>query len=416
MSMKLVIILAFLVITAINFILQYIHYRSANNPIPDNVKDVYDNETYLKWQRYHGENSRLEMISLVVYRLVLILMLIFDCHAIFASLFGDTFFGVVLSVLIFDMVVETVVKLPFSYIGTMKIEEKYGFNRTTVKTFVKDEIIGFVFGFILNMLLVLGIYYTSMAGGWMPVILSIILCIFMLIMNFLAPYLNRVQNKFTPLEDGELKDKLVSLLTRHGYKVKAIEVMDASRRTTKSNAYFSGFGKEKKIVLYDNLINTMTEDEVCAVFAHELGHGLNRDIPRLFAMNAVNMVITALIAFLTVSLDTLYTDFGFGGINYGFAYIVMSSALLPLVMQLTSLVVNAVSRRAEYRADEQAYKEGYADALISGLKKLSRENFSHLSPSPLIVTLEYSHPPLSERISALDKLKETVNLGATENE
>ena len=405
MSMKLIILLAFWVMSAVSFALQYVHYRSASNPIPENVKDVYDNETYLKWQKYHGEKSRLEMVSLLVAVAIVSLMLIFDVHAAVAGLFGEGFFATVLSVLIFTALVDAIVKLPFDYIGTMKIEEKYGFNRTTKKTFVRDQIIGFVFGLIINMLLVLGIYYTAMLESAMPVILSIVLCIFVLITNLLFPLLSRVQNKFVPLEEGSLRDKLTSLLTNHGYSVKEIEVMDASRRTTKSNAYFTGFGKQKKIVLYDNLINTMSEDEICAVFAHELGHGLNHDIPKLLGLNCINMVIMALLSYFTVSFEKIYTDFGFSGVNYGFTYVVMTAAFLPLLMQITSLLINAVSRRAEYRADAQAYKEGYADALISGLKKLSRENFSHLSPSALIVTLEYSHPPLSERISALDKLK-----------
>ena len=405
MSMKLIILIAFWVISLIQFVLQYVYYRSANNPIPENVKDVYDNETYLKWQRYHGEKSRLEMIALIAAVTVVSLLLAFDVHALVAGLFGDGFFANVLAVLIFTALVEAIAKLPFDYVGVMKIEEKYGFNRTSVKTFVRDQIIGFVFGLIVNVLLVLGIYYTAMLGNLMPVILSIVLCIFVLIMNLLFPLISRAQNKFVPLEEGSLRDKLTALLTSHGYTVKEIEVMDASRRTTKSNAYFSGFGKQKKIVLYDNLLSSMTEDEICAVFAHELGHGLHHDIPKLLGLNCINMVIMSVLSYLAVSVEKIYTDFGFSGVNYGFTYVVMMTALLPLLMQITSLLINAVSRRAEYRADAQAYEEGYADALVSGLKKLSRENFSHLSPNPLIVVLEYSHPTLSERIAALEKLK-----------
>ncbi len=416
MNMKLIVLLAFWIMSVISFVLQYVHYRSANNPIPENVKDVYDNDTYIKWQRYHGEKSRLEMLSLLVGVVVVSLLLIFDVHALVAGLFGNSFFANVFAVLIFTAIVEAIIKLPFDYVGVMKIEEKYGFNRTSKKTFVRDQIIGFVFGLIVNVLLVLGIYYTAMLGSLMPVILSIVLCIFVLIMNLLFPLISRAQNKFVPLEQGSLRDKLTALLTSHGYTVKEIEVMDASRRTTKSNAYFTGFGKQKKIVLFDNLISSMTEDEICAVFAHELGHGLNHDIPKLLGLNCINMVIMALLSYFTVSFEKIYTDFGFDGVNYGFTYVVMTLAFLPLLMQITSLLINAVSRRAEYLADAQAYKEGYADALISGLKKLSRDNFSHLSPSALIVTLEYSHPPLSERISALDKLKEAANSGATENE
>ncbi len=406
MNAKIIIIAVFLIITAIKFALQFVQHRSASNPIPKNVADVYDNETYLKWQKYHGELSRLDMIENLVSSVIMLLLLVFDVFASVAALFGGGYFALVLSVVIFDSIVETVASLPFSYISTMKIEEKYGFNRTTVKTFVRDRIIGFVVGTGLSCFLVCAICFShDLSGNAMAILLSALLCLFVLLTNLIFPLLSRVQNKFTPLEEGSLRDKLASLLERHGYTVKAIEVMDASRRTTKSNAYFSGFGKNKRIVLFDNLLSSMDEDEICAVFAHELGHGLHKDIPVLMTMSCINMIFVALLAWFTVAFPAICTAFGFEGTNYGFAYIVLNTAILPLVMQLTGLLTNAVSRRAEYRADRQACIEGYGDALISGLKKLSRDNFSHLSPSKLLVALDYNHPPLSERISAIEKLK-----------
>jgi STE24 endopeptidase len=183
--------------------------------------------------------------------------------------------------------------------------------------------------------------------------------------------------------------------------------MDASRRTTKLNAYFTGFGKMKTIVLYDNLINAMTTDEICSVFAHELGHGLNRDVLKGQIMNFGNLLVMSLIVWGAVSVPALYTAFGFGEVNYGFAYILLSAGL-GLVQPLTSLVMNARSRKAEYRADEQAVKEGYGEAMVSALKKLARENFAHLSPSKINVVLEYSHPPLGERIAAIAKYLDEV--------
>ena len=194
----------------------------------------------------------------------------------------------------------------------------------------------------------------------------------------------------------------MSLLTKHGYKVKAIEVMDASRRTTKLNAYFTGFGKLKTIVLYDNLVNSMTPDEICAVFAHELGHGLHKDVPKTQALNLINMALMGAVAFLAVSAPELHTAFGFDGVNYGFVYLLMGTGL-GIVQPFMSLLMNAKSRAAEYRADRQAVSEGYGEAMISALKKLARENFSHLSPSRINVVLEYSHPPLGDRIAAVEK-------------
>ena len=408
MNAKIWIIVIFLFISFLKVALQWVHYRSASNPIPENVSDVYDKDTYLKWQSYHGENSRLSMLETLATTLVMTLFLVFDIHAKVAGLFSDGVFATVMAVVIFEMVVSTLLDIPFSYIRTMKIEEKYGFNRSTKSTFVKDIIIGFVMGMALTFAIVFAIYGShAWLGNYMAILLSVILCAFVLIMNLLFPLLGRLQNKFTPLEEGSLRDKLTALLTNHGYTVKDIQVMDASRRTTKSNAYFSGFGKEKRIVLYDTLLAAMDEDEICAVFAHELGHGLHRDIPKLLGMNCINMIFTALLAWAVLAIPEIHTSFGFSSLNYGFAYSLLGSVALPLVSQLYGILTNAVSRRAEYKADAQAHAEGYADALVSGLKKLSRENFSHLSPSPLVVTLEYSHPTLSQRISAIERLKKS---------
>jgi STE24 endopeptidase len=192
------------------------------------------------------------------------------------------------------------------------------------------------------------------------------------------------------------------MLDSHGYKVKAIEVMDASRRTTKLNAYFTGFGKLKTIVLYDNMLTAMSTDEICAVFAHELGHGLHKDVLKMQIMNLGNLLLMAVMVWLTVKIPEMHTAFGFDAVNYGFSYILLGIGL-GVTQPFTGMLTNAYSRKAEYRADRQAVKEGYGAALATGLKKLSKENFSHLAPAKLLVVLQYSHPPLSERISAIDQ-------------
>ena len=393
MSLKGYVILIYLAMVIVKLMLELVRYRSAGNPIPGNVSDVYDADTYLKWQHYHGEQGRLEMVSMLFSAAVMTALLLLDAHVVFAGLFGSSPIGAMFAVLVCQSLVDVVCSLPFAYISTMCIEEKYGFNRTTMKTFVKDQIISLIMDLVISSLIVLALYWSHQLLGDGMVVL-------------LAPLLTRVQNKFTPLEDGSLRDKLTALLTRHGYTVKAIEVMDASRRTSKSNAFFSGFGKQKRIVLFDTLLETMDEDEICAVFAHELGHGLHKDIPKLLTMNCGNMVIIAVLAWLAVRYDALHQAFGFAQMNYGFAYLLLGTVALPVVMQLFGMVINAVSRRAEYAADAQAVQEGYGDALISGLKKLSKGNFAHLSPSKLLVVLEYSHPPLSERIAAIEQYKE----------
>jgi STE24 endopeptidase len=195
--------------------------------------------------------------------------------------------------------------------------------------------------------------------------------------------------------------------------------MDASRRTTKSNAYFSGFGKMKTIVLYDTLVETMTPDEICAVFAHELGHGLHKDTLKNQILSFLQILVLAVLAWLTLRTDEVFSEFGFQGVNYGFALLLISNVEFALISPLFGLIVNYFSRKAEYRADEQAVKEGYGEDLVSALKKLARQNFSDLAPSPLLVKLEYSHPTLSQRINAIAEntrydiqQKETVGASA----
>ncbi len=306
------------------------------------------------------------------------------------------------SVVLLSLLASFVIELPRSYIANMVIEEKYGFNRTKIKTFAADRIRELLIGLLLSTLLSLLIAVAHIwLGDYMALLCVFGLLIFSLAITFLYPILSRVGNKFTPLEEGELRERLMHLLTSHGYEVRAIEVMDASRRTTKQNAYFTGFGKMKTIVLYDNLVNSMTPDEICAVFAHELGHGIHKDTTKLQALNLLNLVIIGLMAWLAVWLD-FYTEFGFANVNYGFAYIVMG-VFLGVIQPFTGIIINAVSRRFEYRADRQAVKEGYGEAMIPALKKLAKENFSHLSPSPLYVFLQYSHPPIDKRISAIEE-------------
>ncbi len=401
MTIKLSVILIVVVCTLYNLILDVVRYRSANNPTPENLNDVYDSETYEKWKKYSAENCKLSIASTLVTSSVVVIMLAFNLHSAFASLFPKDRFMQLLSVILLEAAVDAVVGTVFAYISTMKIEEKYGFNRSSIKTFIADRLRALALGIIIPLGIVpllLGLHTTM--GDWMILIFAVVLFVVMLLISFLYPIFSRIGNKFTPLVDGELKERLMELLTKHGYRVKAIEVMDASRRTTKLNAYFTGFGKLKTIVLYDNLVSSMDTDEICAVFAHELGHGLNKDVLKNQVLNFLNLFLMSLVVWFAVRTPELHTEFGFSEVNYGFAYLLTSLAL-GLLQPLTALVINANSRRAEYRADKQAVIEGYGDSLVAALKKLARENFSNLAPSRLNVVLEYSHPPMSERVAAV---------------
>ena len=401
MNFKIIALVVFTATYLYDLMLAIVRAGSARNPIPANVADVYDPETYQKWRTYHSEKSRLSIISMTAAFVINLALLAFNLYAAFATLFNANPFAQIIAVMLLSTVSE-ILLIPFSYYNTMVIEEKYGFNRSKKGTFWADQIKSSVIGLGVSIgIASLLMWVHRLLGDWLILAFAVLMTMIMLGIVFLYPVLSRVFNKFTPLQDGELKDKVTALLNRHGYKVRAIKVMDASRRTTKSNAYFTGFGKMKTIVLYDTLVNSMTVDEICAVFAHEMGHGLHKDTLKNQIMSFVQMLILGTLAWLTLRTEDIFTSFGFTGINYGFASILILSVEFAVVAPLFGLIISAISRRAEYRADRQAVQEGYADSLVSALKKLARQNFSDLAPSPVIVKLEYSHPTLSQRIDAI---------------
>lgn len=405
MKLKLLVIIAVIFSGVYNTVLNLVRFLSAKNPTPASVSDVYDAETYSKWKKYSAEHSVLNLVSDALGCILSLALLLTNLYARFASLFPKGIFWQLFAVILLETIVSTVFGCITSYMSTMKIEEKYGFNKSSMKTFIFDRIRSLILSFLLSLGLS-GLFValnTSAIGDWMILIVTALLFIFTLLISFLYPVFSRIGNKFVPLEEGELKDSLMQLLTKHGYKVKAIEVMDASRRTTKLNAYFTGFGKMKTIVLYDNLVNAMSTEEICAVFAHELGHGLHKDVLKNQILNIGNLLVTVLVAWFCVKETAFYSEFGFREVNYGFAYILIG-ALLAFVHPIMSFIINLSSRRAEYRADKQAVKEGYGKPMIAALKKLARDNFSHLAPSKINVVLEYSHPPLAERIEAVETL------------
>lgn len=403
MNYKAIAMIVMFVVYLYKLLLNVIQWRSAGNPIPDNVADVYDGETYRKWRAYHAEKCRLAIMQSTASFVMDILLILFNAFAAFAGLFPRTAFMQMFGVLLLSNIT-SVLLLPFLYYDTMVIEEKYGFNRSTQKTFWMDQFKSFLIE--LALIIAIGSLLMNIhraLGNWLILGFAAVMTLLVLCITFLYPVLSKVFNKFTPLEDGELKEKLTSLLEKHGYRVRAIQIMDASKRSTKSNAYFSGFGKMKTIVLYDTLVQTMTPDEICAVFAHEMGHGLHKDTLKNQILSFLQMLILGVLACLTVQSADIFIPFGFDAVNYGFAIMLIVGVEFALIAPLFGLLVNAFSRRAEYRADAQAVEEGYGEALVSALKKLAKENFSDLSPDPMLVKLEYSHPPLSQRIAAIEK-------------
>ena len=403
MIFKLAVTAALTLVFLYSLYLNRLRLGSAKNPIPASVADVYDAETYALQQKYQAEKCRLRYGELAAGFVTDLILLVFNLYAAFAGLFSGEDWPQMFAVILLNTAA-SLLTLPFDWHDTMVIEEKYGFNRTAKKTFLADT----VKQFLLQLGLLVGLGSALMGlhqrfGDWLILVFAAVTTLFALFIAFLYPLFSRIFNRFTPLPDGELRNRLTALLEKNGYRVRAINVMDASRRSTKSNAYFAGFGRMKTIVMYDTLLEKMTDDEICAVFAHELGHGLHRDTLRNQFLTFVQMLIIGLLAWLTLRTPALFEAFGFDRVNYGFALLLIMSVEFALFMPLFSLLTSWFSRRAEYRADAYAAKEGYTEALISGLKKLARENFSDIAPSPALVALTYSHPTLAQRIEALRK-------------
>ena len=388
-----------------DFFLLILSYKSRNNPIPQELDDVYDKETYNKWKKYAAENIVLDMVQSLISFIVTFVLIITDVFAFIARDITDHYLAAIV-VLAVNIAISTVVGFVFKYVGVMKIEEKYGFNKSTLKTLIVDEIKEL----IISAIIVIGLtclfisLYESM-HDYILLLFSGILFVLIMIIMFISPLLSKIFNKFTSLPDGELRDKLIAMLEKHGYHVRDIKVMDASRRTTKSNAYFTGFGKSKTIVLFDNLLKVMDDDEIIAIFAHEMVHGLHKDTLKNTFTSLLSIVIIVILAWLLVRFPSIYSDFGFYDVNYGFGVILLLECLMPVVSIILGLLSSIRSRKAEYRADEQAFKEGYADQLITALKKLTRENFGNLNPHPLVVLLQYSHPTLLQRYRHIKELE-----------
>ena len=387
-------------------LLSILRYANRNSGVPSELKDVYDEERYLKWKRYSAEKIKVEIVSNFVNTAIILALIITNVFHLISKHVENEYVSTIL-VLGSFIILDALINLPFRYITDLKIESKYGFNKSSMKTFVSDQMKKFLISFILILgLTLLFILLYNTLHDYVILLFTGILFVIVLIVSFLYPLFSKAFNKFNSLEEGELRTSLINMLTSHGYQVRDIKIMDASRRTTKSNAYFTGFGKMKTIVLYDNILNVMSEREIIAIFAHEMGHGLHKDTLKNSILSFINIAIIVVLAWLLIKFPEIYQDFGFAAVNYGFAVILLVSVVLPFVSTLIGFISNYVSRRAEYKADEQAFKEGYADDLISALKTLYREDLGDLNPLKLIVLLSYSHPTLLQRIKHIEELKQ----------
>ncbi|MFA6843289.1 MAG: M48 family metallopeptidase [Bacilli bacterium] len=381
---------------------------SIYNKVPSNVKGLYDKETYKKWQQYLLENSKLDLISDIAETIIVIVLIAWVFKYSVINLKGNNYLGSLIIVAVY-IACNALVSIPVSYYANFKIEEKYGFNKMTKKLFIVDKIKEMMISLIL-LYAACCIYIAIYAWllNYSVILLYVVGVIIVLLMNFLAPYLVLIFNKKEPLEEGKLRDELTKLLNSNGYKVKDIYVMDASKRSTKANAFFAGFGNSKSIVLYDTIVKLLTPEELVGVFAHETGHGIHKDIAKDFFLSLINILLIIGTVFIITSNINLYSSFDMQHEYSAFGIILSLEVIIPIIEILFSLIFNKVSRKAEYAADTFSAKLCYGDYLISALKKLYKDSLGNLSPSKLEIVLDYSHPTLSDRIQNIENVKDKL--------
>lgn len=398
-----------LVVYLFELIVAVLNNQHRLKPIPENIRDVYDEEKYKNWLNYSLDQHRFSMVKRgfnIVLLLALLLSGAFGWLEETVSLWTEYARLQTLYFLGIYALFTSIIGIPFRYYAQFVIEARYGFNRSTKKTFVKDIIKGLILTLLLGGLIVFGLetlYLLTIGNLWNFILyawLGISLVMIMVFM-FLNRLIMRAFNKFTPLQEGELRDKIFALATKVGFNLKALYVMDASKRTSKLNAFFSGIGKTKEVVLFDTLIQKMSDDEILAVLAHELGHAVHKDTTRMLFQQIVIVGLYAGLIGIILQTSALMTPFGLSGIHFGFGLILFGILMSPFDL-LLGIPLSFLSRKAEYRADAFAVSQTDKTHMASALKVLYRVGLSNLNPHPLAVILYYSHPPMSERLQAIE--------------
>ena len=386
--------------------LEFLNSTQWSDQLPDEVKDIYDEQEYQKQQAYEKVNFRFSMISSSFSFALMFLMVLFAGFALVNNWALSVSVNPILTALVFFgilMLASDLLTTPFSIYDTFVIEEKFGFNKTTVKTFILDKLKGYLLGAIIGgglLSLIIYIYQLTTTNFWIYTWLVItIFSVFMVLFysNLIVPLFN----KQTLLPEGELKSAIEDFSAKVGFKLDNIFVIDGSKRSTKANAYFTGFGARKRIVLYDTLINDMTTNELVAVLAHEIGHYKKHHVIWSLLLGTLQTGIVLFIFSLFVGSPELSAALGVETPSFHIGLIAFGILYSPISM-ITGLAMNVFSRRNEYRADAFAAEYFDGKELASALKKLSVKNLSNLRPHPAYVFFHYSHPTLLQRLNALE--------------
>ena len=392
----------------IDSVLNHLNAKHFNDTLPNDVSDVYEINEYQKSQTYKRTNHNFSKITSLFSLITTLLFFFFNGFFIVDEIARGFSNNIIIITLIFFGIIivgSDIISIPFSLYKTFVIEEKFGFNKATKKIFFLDKIKGLLMTIILGgSILSIITWFYEFTGNYFWIYSWLLISSFSVFLNmFYSKLIVPLFNKQTILEEGDLKNDIIKYVNSVGFKAHDIYVLNGSKRSTKANAYFSGFGNQKRITLYDTLINDLENDEIVAVLAHEVGHYKRKHI---FYNLTLSIILTGFALFvlslfiktpvLSLALGVSLPSFHIGLIAFGILY--------SPVSQILGIFMNYMSRKFEYQADNYAKNTFSASPLISSLKKLSKNSLSNLTPHYLYVFFHFSHPTLLERIKNLKKI------------
>lgn len=398
-----------LIIVVANFIfdrvLSFLNIKHAKQPIPTLLEGIYSEEQYKMQQSYFRTNTTFGQITSTYNFLIVLGMYAFGGFGWLDGLLQHQVANPMLISLIFFGVLflaNDIISIPFEWYDTFVIEERFGFNKVTPKLFILDKLKSYLLTVIIGggiLSLIIWIYQLTPTYFWFFAWAAVTL--FGLFMSmFYSELIVPLFNKQTPLPEGELRTSIEKFSEQVGFELKNIYVIDGSKRSTKANAYFTGFGKKKRIVLYDTLINDLSIDEIVAVLAHEIGHYKSKHTIKNMLLSIPNTLVLFFLFGLILKSNVLARALGGEQASFHLNTLAFGILYSPVSLIL-DLGMNVISRKFEYQADYFVKQHGRASDLIASLKKISSQSLSNLTPHPAVVFVNYSHPTLLQRIKAL---------------
>jgi STE24 endopeptidase len=410
MNSYLVVILLILIIHyLLDLVSDWLNVRHVSTELPEEFKDYYDAEKYRQSQNYLREGTRFGICVDTFQTLIIIVFVLVGGFNFVDRIAINLGHGPILTGLIFAGILifaNKILNLPFSLYDTFVIEEKYGFNKTTPKTYVLDSIKSLILTALIGGIVFAAvIWFFEKTGNLAWIYCWVAITLFQIFFMFIAPLvIMPIFNKFVLLEESELRTAIENYAKSQNFKMKGIFKMDGSKRSSKSNAFFTGFGHSRRIVLFDTLIEKHSVNELVSILAHEMGHYKKKHIIRAIVRSVIVMGLTLFLLSLFIENEQLFAAFKMEHLSVYASLFFFGFLYTPIAM-LIGLAENIISRKNEYEADAFAVETfGNADAMIAGLKKLSVDNLSNLTPHPFKVFISYSHPPVLERIKAIRRL------------